>query len=594
MGSSSTSSTSSTGPSAGPTSEEASNSPSLPPKHAIREAAFCKALTVCNEEMGHGGYMPMKLTRLIFRAGCRAGMDEHASSVVDLMDGSKLYWGLYHVVQFGCVAVRHNHTLREDPELSLLRFLFSVFQESPDDDDDDDTSKTETAEEMVAAEAAKRILTRDQVARMLAALIEYADFRLDADSSPHKADETEREDDEDDGITHFDQDDLESTMLDVETVAVLGLYPPTVNGEKASITLEKLVDYTLKEVKTENQMTFDEFFSWNKEKCSNIGPRSRLSPLMMELRLVAAVLFGVPPTLASLEVAIISEIERRHRCRYPSSDVSRRGPRGTVWYLIDSAWFRNWEALVKQVSGTSEDQNDGRGDKKTDKVRGLRRISNTGLLVENGSLALRPDIRWKHDYEILPPLSWSALQAWYDGGPPIYRGVVRFITPSGPASPHSPQPRIPTENEIELYPFFVTIYLCDVQSRGEARPFQQNHQLSRVSPVGILLVQLCRELDVDPDHARLWVMSGDPGIDGSSGEEDWILSLSENIVDQRKRRSAKDAHGQLTLLLEIKDKETGLWPRGADGKDWAFREKTPTEHRMSDVGDGVVGLYNMG
>ena len=596
MGSSSTSSTSSSGPSTGPSSEEASDSPSLPPKHAIREAAFCQALTSVNEEMGHGGYMPMKLARLLFRAGCRAGMDEHASSAVDLMDGSKLYWELYHVEQFGCIAVRQNHTLREDPELSLLRFLFSVFQQSPDEmDDDSSRSMTETAEDLVAAEEAKRVLTRDQVTRMLATLIEYADFRLDADSPPHIVDETDHGDeDNDDGITHFNQENLEDTILDVETVALLGLYPPTLNGEKESISLKKLVDHTLEKVQTEYQMTFDEFCSWNKEKCSDIGPRSRLSPLMMEVRLVAAILFGIPPTMASMEVALVAEVERRHRCRYPSSDVSRRGPRGTVWAIIDSAWFRNWESFVKQVSGTSEDPNDGRGDKKTDKVRGLRRISNTSLLVENGSLALRPGIKWRQNYEILPPLAWSALQAWYDGGPPIYRSVVRFIEPSGSASPHSSQPRIPTENEIELYPFFVTIYLCDVQSRGEARPFQQNHQLSRVSPVGILLVQLCRELDVDPDHARLWVMNGDPGIDDGSGEEDWILSLNQNIVDQRKRRSTMDAHGQLTLLLEIKDKETGLWPRGVDGKEWAFREKAPAEHSISDVGDGVVGLYNMG
>jgi hypothetical protein len=48
------------------------------------------------------------------------------------------------------------------------------------------------------------------------------------------------------------------------------------------------------------------------------------------------------------------------------------------------------------------------------------------------------------------------------------------------------------------------------------------------------------------------------------------------------------------LLLEIKDMETGLWPRGVDGKEWSFRGKSSQEKIDSDLGDGVVGLYNMG
>jgi len=241
-----------------------------------------------------------------------------------------------------------------------------------------------------------------------------------------------------------------------------------------------------------------------------------------------------------------------------------------------------------------------------DKTRGsLGRISNTGLLATDGSLALRSDIRWKHDYEIVPPLGWSALQAWYDGGPPIYRSVVRYMT-SGSASPHANagRPRIPTENELELYPFFVTVYLCDAVSLGEARPFQQNYQLSRVSPVRVMLLQLCRELDVDPDLARLWVMEKHPdaGLLVKSGDavktntsEDWILNLEMNIVEQRKKRGVADHSGKgISLLLEIKDSDSGLWPRGIDGKEWSFKEKDQKTRLKTDLGDGVIGLYNMG
>jgi hypothetical protein len=385
--------------------------------------------------------------------------------------------------------------------------------------------------------------------------------------------------------------------------SLLGLLPPKLNrsaiqaksngkASDAKVELKQLVEYVL-QGDTGTSLNFDQFCRWNKASPVD-GPRLRLGPLMTDLRMVAAVLFGIPPTLASMEVALIAEIQRRHKYRYTQTDVSRRGPRGTVWYIINNEWFKDWAVLVKKVSGTSEDAQDGRDDSKSDSVRGLGRISNKSLLADNGSLALRGDIRWRHDYEILPPLAWSALQAWYDGGPPIHRTVVPYIPSTGPANPHSSVPRIRTENEIELYPYFVTVFLCDATSRGEARPFQQYVPLSRVSPVGIMQVQLCKGLDTDPDLARIWVMGRNPdGLKDESGE-DWILNLRTNIVEQRKRRNCSTDHGGITLLLELKDKKTGLWPRGLDGKEWAFREKPVIEPDALDTGDGVVGLYNMG
>jgi hypothetical protein len=78
--------------------------------------------------------------------------------------------------------------------------------------------------------------------------------------------------------------------------------------------------------------------------------------------------------------------------------------------------------------------------------------------------------------------------------------------------------------------------------------------------------------------------------------EDWILSHDQNIIEQRKRRasSASDQGRGITLLLELKDKETGKWPRGIDGKEWSFATKSQIAEKRSDLGDGVVGLYNMG
>lgn len=199
-------------------------------------------------------------------------------------------------------------------------------------------------------------------------------------------------------------------------------------------------------------------------------------------------------------------------------------------------------------------------------------------------------------------MAWSALQAWYDGGPPIHRTVVPYIPSTGTPSPHSRVPRIRTAYEIELYPYFVTVFLCDTLSRGEARPFQQYVPVSRVSPVRMLLLQLCKGLEIDPKYGRLWIMENNPNQVDTTGRNssDWLLNMDENIVEQLNRRGAPTGIGDngqsIVLLLELKNAETEEWPRGLNGKIWAF----PVEGRDGDlrpdsgVGDGIVGLYNMG
>jgi len=130
--------------------------------------------------------------------------------------------------------------------------------------------------------------------------------------------------------------------------------------------------------------------------------KQKLGPFMIDLRLIAGVMFGVPPKLGSLENMLIMNIQERHRKRFPQTDVSRRGPRGTVWYLLNDIWYKSWTETIKIISNTKEDGEDLR-DKTSDSSspRRLGPINNTKLLRENGSLALRVDIKWRHDYEII-------------------------------------------------------------------------------------------------------------------------------------------------------------------------------------------------
>ena len=558
---------------------EAVSSTVAPPKHSIPAEVFVEAVSNPSDEQGNGGYLPEKLARLVFAAGCR----NENISVSD--ESSVNFWGLAHVLQFGCTAVRHNRTQPEHPDQPLLRFLFSVFQLAAPAGDLED----------------RRVLTREQVEAMILLAIEHTEYRLERDKPPPL--------DFNDGSTEKSlkrKDEIgegAERTVDIEACSLLGLLPGKLersgSGKLSRIPLRKIVEHGMSFSSNDKTMTFDEFCQWNNEGGGS-GPATRLGPIMVDLRLIASVLFGVPPTLASMEVGLIAEIERRHKERYPQTSVSRRGPRGTVWYIIDAAWLRDWKQLTDEVSRTEEDSDDHRSTIKGP-VRGLPRIDNSDLLSSGGGLALRSDVRWRHEYEIVPPLGWQALQAWYDGGPPIYRSVVRFVgtnvSGSKPVSPHSPKAQIPTENEIELHPLFVTIYMCDASSRGEARPFQQNYQLSRVSPMGVMLKQMCRELDVDPDLARLWVMDTGPNYSPRDEDkpEDWLLVLEKNIVDQRKQRGLPtNPTKPITLLLELKDIERGVWPRGDDGKKWTFAKEALHEPLSTDLGDGVVGLYNMG
>lgn len=552
----------------------ASASPVAPPKHSIPKETFVGAVSAVNEEFGNGGYLPERLASLVFDAGCRG------EGVTDTEDSAINFWGLAHVLQFGSTAVRHNRMQPEHPDQPLLRLLFSVFQLAVPVEDSED----------------RRVLTRTQIEEMILLVIEHTEYRLERDQPPPRdfMDEKDKSKKKDELLR-------EERTVDIEACSLLGLLPEKPNrsggGKISRIALSTIVDHAMEASAEGTTMTFDEFCYWSND-VNGTGPASRLGPIMVDLRLIASVLFGVPPTLASMEVGLIAEIERRHKSRYPQTSVSRRGPRGTVWYIIDATWLKDWKQLTDEVSRTEEDANDNRHTAKGP-VRGLPRIDNADLLSPGGLLTLRNDVRWKHDYEIVPPMAWQALQAWYDGGPPIHRSVVRFVSGNAnkQASPLSSKAQIPTENEIELHPFFVTIYLCDASSRGEARPFQQNFQLSRVSPMGVMLKQMCRELDVDPDLARLWVLETGPNYSPREEDkvQDWLLRLDKNIVEQRKQRGdPANPNKAVSLLLELKDPDSGLWPRGEDGKQWTFAEDNIDDRPATDLGDGVVGLYNMG
>jgi ubiquitin C-terminal hydrolase len=550
-----------------------SNAKNALPKHVIPAAVFYQKVCYPNDEMGNGGFLPHAIAERVFQSVANFSsptpvddIETEEEAEISKTSKARSYWDLAHVLQYSGMCVR-----ADDDDEALLKWILQLFCKRGD-----------------------TFLSRSQVELLLVCLCDHKDFR-------NKTDRPRWEQEEDDTEVHSNDEvdndeDQDGLTVVLQTALQLRLLPDSYAQTEAQtprVAAKVLVDHMLKTVKSKDGiLTKDQFLAWHRN--TKVFDEHRLGPLIMDLRLIASVLFGVPPRYASMEKRIIMEIQERHRRRYPQTDVSRRGPRGTVWYIIDDKWYKTWSQVIDKLSQSSEDGQDLR-DKASENAspRRVTQISNKSLLKDNGSLALRVDIKWRHDYEIIPPLAWSALSAWYDGGPPIHRVVVPYSSSASNSSVPSRGrgPTMRTENEIELYPFFVTMFLCDSASRGEARPFQQQVPVSRVNPVRVLLVQLCKGLEIDPDMGRLWVVdTSDPE---QSGKNDWILNLDLNIVDQRKNRVNVDGSGSgnISLLLELKDGETGLWPRGSDGTAWTFKKD---EFDGMDVGDGIVGLYNMG
>mmetsp|Transcript_429 Transcript_429/g.1102 ORF Transcript_429/g.1102 Transcript_429/m.1102 type:complete len:910 (+) Transcript_429:307-3036(+) len=484
------------------------------PKHVIPPNAFFRKVCGPSEDMGHGGYLPREIAEMIFESIAKSSsLLDKSEEFDDEDDESKedeetntSYWDLYHVLQFGGMALRS-----KDKDKSLVKWIMQLF-----------------------CKRGSKVLNRADLGEFLACLCAHLDFRKAVDRPKWEiADDSDEEKDE--------TNDSTDVMVTESSAVYLGLLPQTRSQEtfndSVKVPVKDLVDYFLQTIESKDDaVTEEQFLNWHKE--TKNYARHRLGPLIIDIRLVAGVMFGVPPKYASLEFLLVKIIQERHRMRYPHTDVSRRGPRGTVWYLVDNMWYRSWTELVEVVGNTKEDREDLR-DKSSNSSgpRRLGQINNTKLLRENGSLALRVGIKWQRDYEILPPLGWSALQAWYDGGPPISRMVVPYNsgTPTS-AVPNSRgrQMSLRTENELELYPIFVTMFLCDSVSRGEARPFQQGVPVSRVSPIRMLMIHVCKELDANPDMCRLWVMESSDDED-QNGKKDWLLDVDCSLDDQRKK-----------------------------------------------------------
>lgn len=446
-------------------------------------------------------------------------LDEETNSSKARQEGC--YWTIFDALSFGCDAVRWDaiKTTNVDDiadavspkfasDLPLLRLAFKTFQLLPRQENNDNVEESDQYDDAS--------LTRSQIGKMLLLLLEHESFRLERDSPPSTSIEPKSQQkpwsttgneedvelvDDDDYLRNLKKnsdgsDNILATLVDASFASILGLLPSKLDlsqfntenetSPSHSVPLSLLVDYVMSESTDSSEqdpsgasLDYNGFVRWHLRISSSETDgamqvsETRLGPYLLDLRLIAAVLFGVRPASPYMERALVGEIKRRHRYRYPrkkEGSSQPRGPGGTLWHVINAEWWRTWEHFTE---GTVGDDNAARS-------YSMGKIDNNMLLSDEGILSLRQGLRWHRDFELVEPLVWSALQAWHDGGPPIVRSVAPFHTNKPPVRSemsYSPSrsgvKNIEEEYDIELYPLFATVFLCDKVSRGEPRPFQQ-------------------------------------------------------------------------------------------------------------------------
>ena len=388
------------------------------PSNVINEEIFLQATTEPNEDLGHGGFLTPSIAKLVFQAGCatiRKNRKQAARKDVEMfikstrptlsnktffdsccstLDRSQKYWTLYDVLSFGCNAVRVDMIDDGLDNDTLLRFIFSMFLLVPKMNNGpevprfvsipslknlDDESETDWA------------MTRYQVGYMLLLLIDHVGYRSKTDTPPNNCDEVENE-----TLSLLEEQlngkQMEDIIIDASAVnSTFGSLPLHFISRKedskvAYVSLKSLVDIVFKASQSSSdKLSYQGFVNWTSTSAHEKSP---IGSLILDLRLIASTLFGIKPSSPKLEDILVREVFRRYNVRCPATEYAKRGPLDTVWYIVPSSWWRNWEFYVL-------DKADVNGRRST-----LSQIETNKLLVDNGSLALRPNLRFKQDFQV--------------------------------------------------------------------------------------------------------------------------------------------------------------------------------------------------
>lgn len=380
------------------------------PRNVIDEDTFVHTLSDPDHDMGHGGFVTKQLAGLLFRAGCfraeersrlqslQINMETLSHMGIDFYgqrakDSNKMelnetcFWDVHDAVLFGCAAVRGELVADndEEPIFEILFLMFSLMPLKMPSVDNCVPSAIETLDSL--EESGDRVMTRGQVGSMIILLMEQFTFRVQADSPRVNS----PEDDCNTKVVHG-----QNCRVDASAASLLGLMPESIADDdhenRQTVSLDLLVNQVFHEVGKDGKddsicLTFEDFRQWARasfdpNKSMDFSDR-KINPLVLDLRLIGSIVFGIKPSSPTLERIVIDEVQQRFKYRHPSSNIAQRGPSGTHWYIIQKIWWNEWMRYSEEALALA-----------------LPKIANEQLLVENGSLILKPGFRLRTDVEV--------------------------------------------------------------------------------------------------------------------------------------------------------------------------------------------------
>jgi len=236
-----------------------------------------------------------------------------------------------------------------------------------------------------------------------------------------------------------------------------------------------------------------------------------------------------------------------------------------MFFVIATGWLKRWKAHVGydgeatppspmnesgggDGDGGVEEKNKNGGE---EAAAGPGPIDNTCLLkdrefkTKGNDPVLSIKLAEGTDFVLLPHSAWTHLHKWYGGGPPLPREVIV----DGKSS----------ALQVELYPLALTFR--NTNTEGQINPFSIIEVLvSKKSTVSYLKSLVCKKMDLDVAHTRIW---------------SFVKTSGRLIRDEKVTlEEAKLMNGQ-AMLVEVR-LDDGSWPRDRTNK----KRKTSVKEKL--------------
>ncbi len=98
--------------------------------------------------------------------------------------------------------------------------------------------------------------------------------------------------------------------------------------------------------------------------------------------------------------------------------------------MLNEAWFAAWcdySLLVLEKNKGLREKPGPRG-ARPPAIDNTELVDEALTLPESRVVSVRKGLTERYDYLVVPPLVWLRLVAWYGGGPPIKRVVIRSVS----------------------------------------------------------------------------------------------------------------------------------------------------------------------